>query len=374
MHIKFLLLSLLFCSIGTAQKKPYLLLGTYTSGKSEGIYVYTFDSKNANNSLISVAKTSNPSYLAISPNKKMVYAVNEKADTTGSVIGGAVTAFSFDAANGILTAMDKQLSGGTNPCYVSVDKSGKWVFAGNYSSGTLSVFPVKANGSIDAASQVIAHTGTGPNKERQEGPHVHATVVSPDNNYLFVPNLGIDKVMIYRIDKSNGKLTPAPTAFAKTDAGAGPRHFEFAPNKKYAYLMEEMSGNVIAYRYNNGKINKIQSISCLAKDFKGNVGAADIHVSHDGKFLYCSNRGDANTITIFAINQQNGKLTIAGYQPALGKTPRNFNFDPTGNFLLVANQQSDNIVIFNINRQTGLLTDTGKRISVPNPVCIKWIE
>ena len=374
MRIRFLLMSLLSCSIATAQKKPYLLVGTYTSGKSEGIYVYTFDSKNAGNNLISVAKTSNPSYLAISPNKKTVYAVNENADTTVSVIGGAVTAFSFDAANGILTAMDKQLSGGTNPCYVSVDKSGKWLFAGNYSSGTLSVFPVKANGSIDAASQVIAHTGTGPNKERQEGPHVHATVVSPDNDYLFVPNLGIDKVMIYRINKTTGKLTPASTAFAKTDAGAGPRHFDFAPNKKYAYLMEELSGNVIAYHYSDGKINKIQSISCLAKNFKGTVGAADIHVSHDGKFLYCSNRGDANTITIFAINQQDGKLTVAGYQPALGKTPRNFNFDPTGNFLLVANQQSDNIVIFKIDRKTGLLTDTGKRISVPNPVCIKWID
>ncbi len=374
MHIKFLLLSLLSCSIATAQKKPYLLVGTYTHGKSEGIYVYTFDSKNAGNNLISVAKTSNPTYLAISPNKKTVYAVNENADTTGSIIGGAVTAFQFDAANGILTAMDKQLSGGTNPCYVSVDKSGKWVFAGNYSSGTLSVFPVKANGSIDAASQEIANAGTGPNKERQEGPHVHATVVSPDNNYLFVPNLGIDKVMIYHIDKSNGKLTPAPIAFAKTDAGAGPRHFDFAPNKKYAYLIEELSGNVIAYHYSDGKINKIQSISCLAKDFKGTVGAADIHVSHDGKFLYCSNRGDANTITIFAINQQSGKLTVAGYQSALGKTPRNFNFDPTGNFLLVANQQSDNIVIFKIDRKTGLLTDTGKRISAPNPVCIKWIE
>lgn len=374
MSVKFLLLSLLAFSIATAQKKPYLLVGTYTSGKGEGIYVYTFNTKNADNNLISVAKISNPSYLAVSPDKKTVYAVNENADTTGSTVGGGVTAFSFNASNGILTAMDKQLSGGTNPCYVAVDKSGKWVFAGNYSSGTLAVFPVKANGSIDAARQVIAHRGMGPNKERQEGPHVHSTVLSPDNNYLFVPNLGIDKVMIYRFDKNKGKLTPAPTAFAKTDAGSGPRHFDFAPNNNYAYLMEELSGNVIAYRYNNGKLKKIQSISCLPKDFTGAIGAADIHVSHDGKFLYCSNRGDANSITIFTINQDNGKLTVAGYQSTLGKTPRNFNFDPTGNFLLVANQQSDDVVIFKIDRKTGLLTDTGKRISVPNPVCVKWID
>ena len=374
MRIKILLLSLISFVTVVAQKNPYLLVGTYTSGKSEGIYVYKFDSKTADNSLVSVAKTSNPSYLSISPNKKTIYAVNENADTTGSVIGGTVTAFSFDATNGKLTAMDKQLSGGTSPCYVSVDQSGKWVFTGNYSSGTLSVFPVKANGSIGAASQVIAQSGTGPNKERQEGPHVHSTVVSPDNNYLFVPNLGVDKVFIYKINKGTGKLTPTAAKFASTEPGSGPRHFDFAPNGKYAYLLEEMSANVIAYGYNNGKINKIQSISCLAKDFTGEVGAADIHVSHDGKFLYCSNRGDANTITIFAINQQTGKLTVAGYQSTLGKTPRNFNFDPTGNFLLVANQQSDNIVIFKINKKTGMLTDTGKHIEVGNPVCVKWID
>ena len=374
MRIKFLLLSLLLCSIVTAQKKPYLLVGTYTSGKAEGIYVYSFDTKNADNNFISVVKTSNPTYLAISPDKKIVYTVNENADTTGSVVSGSVTALLFNDATGTLTLLDKQLSGGTSPCYVAVDRSGKYVFAGNYSSGTVAVFPVKNNGSINAASQVIANSGTGPNVQRQEGPHVHATVVSPDNNYLFVPNLGTDKVMIYRINKTTGKLTPAPTPFAKTDGGAGPRHFDFAPNKKYAYLMEEMSGNVIAYRYNNGKINKIQSISCVAKDFTGTVGAADIHVSPDGHFLYCSNRGDANTITIFSISQQTGKLTIVGFQPSLGKTPRNFNFDPTGNFLLVANQQSDNIVIFKIDKKTGLLTDTGKQISVPNPVCVKWIS
>ena len=374
MRITFLLLSLISFTLATAQKKPYLLVGTYTSGKSEGIYVYSFDEKNATANLISTAKIKNPSYLAISPDKKTVYSVVESADTTGSVIGGGVTAFAFDAANGKLTALDKQPSGGTNPCYVSVTKSGKWVFAGNYSSGTLSVFPVTTKGNIGAASQTIAHSGTGPNKDRQEGPHVHATVLSPDNNYLFVPNLGIDKVMIYKLNQSTGKLTPAPMPFVRTAPGSGPRHFDFAPNKHYAYLMEELSGNVVTYTYNNGNLKQIQSISSIPKNFTGNIGCADIHVSPDGKFLYSSNRGDANTITIFSISQQTGKLSVVGYQPTLGKTPRNFNFDPTGNFLLVANQQSDNIVIFKIDKKTGLLTDTGKRISVPNPVCVKWID
>ena len=374
MCLKLLLAGLLAFNFASAQKNPYLLIGTYTSGKSEGIYVYDFNTANAENNLISVTKTSNPSYLAISPNKKTVYSVNENADTTGSYIGGSVTAFSFNAKDGKLTSMSTQQSGGTNPCYISVDQTGKWVFVGNYSSGTLSVYPVTANGNIAAASQVIAQSGTGPNTVRQEGPHVHAAVVSPDNNYLFVPNLGNDKVMIYSIDKSTGKLTPAPQQFAATLPGSGPRHFDFAPNKKYAYLMEELSGNVIGYGYNNGKLKQIQSISSLQKGFTGTAGCADIHVSKDGKFLYCSNRGDADLITIFSINQKNGQLTVAGHQSTLGKTPRNFNFDPSGNFLLVANQNSDNIVIFKIDRKTGLLTDTGKRISVPNPVCIKWID
>lgn len=374
--MKMIALSLLLFNYisASAQNENYLLIGTYTNGASEGIYVYKFNSVTGDNHFVSSVKTSNPSFLAISPNKKTVYAVNENADTSGSVIGGSITAFSFNGADGKLIPMATHPSGGTNPCYVSVDKTGKWVFAGNYSSGTLAVFPVTINGNIAAASQVIAQSGTGPNKQRQEGPHVHAAIVSPDNNYLFVPNLGNDKVMIYSINTTKGKLTPAPEKFVSTEPGSGPRHFDFAPNKKYAYLMEELSGNVIGYSYNNGKLKQIQSISSLQKDFTGAVGCADIHVSKDGKFLYCSNRGDANLITIFSINQKNGQLTVAGYQSTLGKTPRNFNFDPSGNYLLAANQNSDDIVIFKIDRKKGLLTDTGKRISVPNPVCITWID
>ncbi len=357
-----------------AQKNPYLLVGTYTSGKSEGIYVYSFDTKTGDNKMLSATKTSNPSYLAVSYDNKFVYAVNENADTTGTIIGGSVTAFAFNKPSATLTTLDKQLSGGTNPCYVAVDKTGKWVFAGNYSSGTLSVFPVKNDGSVEPASQVIAHSGTGPDKDRQEGPHVHSTVLSPDDKYLFVPNLGTDKIMIYRFDKGTGKLTPTAAKYAATKPGTGPRHFDFAPGGKHAYLAEELAGSVVAYSYKNGELKKLQEISVLQKGFSGATGVADIHVSHDGKFLYCSNRGDANLITIFAINPVSGTLKVAGYQSTLGKTPRNFSFDPTGNFLLAANQKSDDIIIFKVDKKTGLLTDTGKRIEVPNPVCIKWIE
>lgn len=372
MRLKFLLLALLAGSIVTAQKKTYLLVGTYTSKKGEGIYVYDFNTKTADNSLVSLVKSSNPSYLAVSPNKKIVYAANENADSTTEGIGGSVSAFAFD--NGQLTFINKQFSGGKHPCYVAVDKSGKWVFAGNYSSGTFAVFPTTSTGAIDPATQVIAHTGSGPNKDRQEASHVHATVLSPDNDYLFVPNLGIDKVMSYNFNKTTGKLTPSAQVSANSEPGSGPRHIEFAPNKKYAYLAEEMTGTVVVYAYKNGQLTRVQRISALPKDFKGSFGGADIHVSADNRFLYCSNRGSSNSITIFKIDQINGKLTVVGQQSTMGKTPRNFNFDPSGNFLLVANQESDNIVIFKINKATGLLTATGKQILVPNPVCVKWID
>jgi 6-phosphogluconolactonase len=301
-----------------------------------------------------------------------VYAVNENADSTRFTVGGNISAFAFNKANGTLTEINKQPSGGKHPCYVAIDKSGKWIFAGNYTSGSIGLLRANNDGSLDTLTQVIQHTGSGPNMERQQGPHVHSTNLSADDKYLYVPDLGIDKVMIYAFDKSKGALK-YKSAAAST-AGNGPRHFEFAPNNKFAYLMEEMTGTVVCYKANNGTLQLQQRISALAADFKGAIGSADIHVSPNGKFLYCSNRGDDNSISIFSIHPTDGKLTLIGHQSTLGKTPRNFNFDPSGNFLLVANQNTDDIVIFKIDKKTGLLTDTGKKINVGNPVCLKWIK
>lgn len=370
------LLSMAFL-ISCSQKKSeesYLLVGTYTSGKSEGLYVYSFNSTTGEFKQVSVAKNiSNPSYLAVSPDEKYVYAVNEDADKSKG--GGAVTAFSFNKQDGTLKELNSQPSGGDHPCYVSTDKNGKWVAVGNYTSGTVSVFPINKDGSLNAIAANIKHEGSGVNSERQEGPHVHSTVFSKDNNYLFVPDLGIDKIMIYAFNNKSGQLTPAGIPYVEVEPGAGPRHFDFSPNNKYAYLMEEMSGSISAYRYKGkGQLDLIQNISALPPDFIGTVGSADIHVSPDGKFLYASNRGESNTIAIFAINQQSGELVPVGHQSTLGKTPRNFNFDPSGNFLLAANQDSDDIVIFKRDKETGLLTDTGKKIEVGNPVCVKWIN
>jgi 6-phosphogluconolactonase len=363
---------LLFTLSVAAQKESYLLIGTYTGGKSEGIYVYKFNTATADNSFVSVAKSSNPSFLTVSPNKKFVYAVNENADSTRFTVGGNISAFSFNDSNGILTEINKQPSGGKHPCYVSIDKTGSWLFAGNYSSGSIGVLHANANGSLDSLHQTIQHEGSGPDKARQQGPHVHSTFLTPDNKYLLVPDLGIDKVMVYSFDKNKGVLEY--TSAAVSTPGNGPRHLSFSRDNKFVYLVEEMSGSVVCYKLNNGHLQFEQRIVALPADFKGVVGAADIHVSPNGNFLYCSNRGDANSITIFSIDKTNGHLAVTGQQSTMGKTPRNFNFDPSGNFLLVANQNSDDIFIFKMDQQTGLLTYTGKKIEVPNPVCIEWVK
>ncbi len=355
-------------------KDQFLIIGTYTTGTNDGIYVYKFNTETGENSFVSSVKTSNPSYLAISPNQKYVYAVNENADSTKFTVTGHVAAFSFDKITGKLNFINKQESGGKHPCYVSIDKTGKWVIVGNYSSGSLAVLPVRSNGSLDSSVQVIKHEGSSVNSERQEAPHVHATVLNKNNKILYVPDLGLDEVMLYNLDNKTGKLKEFVPPFVATEPGAGPRHIDIHPNGKYAYLMEELTGSVSVYEIEkNGYLSLVQNISGLPRDFEGAIGSADIHVSPDGKFLYCSNRGESNTIGIFSINKSNGQLEWIDHQSTLGKTPRNFNFDPTGNFLLVANQNSDEIVVFKRDKETGLLTDTGKRINVSKPVCLKWM-
>lgn len=355
----------------TTAQQHYLITGTYTSGKSEGIYVYIFNSSDGSYKEVSHVKISNPSYVAVSPDEKFVYAVEEDAAKNGK--GGAIAAFSFNKQTGMLTYINEQPSGGDHPCYVAVDKTGRWVVAGNYSSGSLAVLPVQPGGSLGTASELIQHEGSGVNKVRQAKPHVHCTFFSADNHFLFVPDLGIDKVMIYAFDETTGKLTAGKQPFAKSTDGAGPRHICFHPSDKYAYLVEELSGTVVVFDYGSGTLKSKQRISSMPVGDTSSAGSADIHVSPDGKFLYASNRADANTIAIFRIDQKDGTLSLAAHQSTLGKTPRNFNFDPSGKFLLVANQNSDEIVIFKRDIKTGLLTDTQNRIRTGKPVCLKWI-
>jgi len=369
------LLSVLFLlvTLAVAAQKTKLLIGTYTSGKSEGIYVYDFNTATAENKFISSAKTSNPSFVAVSPNKKMLYAVREDGDSVNN--GGAVTAFRLNRKKTELRLINKQSSGGNHPCHVSVDKTGQWVVVSNYTGGSFSVLPVNKDGSLASAKTTIQHYGKSVHKERQEKPHVHSAVFSSDNKYLLVADLGIDKLMVYRFDESSGIVTEDATASVSVSGGSGPRHIAFHPSQKFVYLTEELTGTVAGFSFSpTGKLKLFQTISAVPENYKGSFGGADIHVSPDGKFLYASNRGELNDLVIYAIDTATGVLSVVGHQSTLGIKPRNFNFDPSGDFLLVANQETDNIVIFSINHATGLLKDTGKQISVPNPVCIVWVE
>ena len=370
-----ILLALLFPLMTTAQKpdtgKSNLIIGTYTQpGKSEGLYVYEFNPENGDITLkAKAAGISNPSYLAISDDQDFVYAVNE----TGRENPGGVSSFKFEPKSGDLKFLNKVKSMGDDPCYISIDKKGKHVFVGNYSGGNLSAFKVQPDGSLYDAMQVIQHYGSSVNKSRQEKPHVHCTIISPDQKYLFVADLGTDKVNTYKIRNRSfpNILQEQQPPFTAVAPGSGPRHLTFHTNGKIAYLVHEITADVSVYQYHKGKLTPIQSISMLAPGFKGNNGAADIHVSADGKFLYASNRGDANEIVIYVIDQD-GKLSLTGRQPTLGKGPRNFAIDPSGNYLLAANQNSDEVVIFKRDRLSGLLSDSGKRLQVGQPVCLKF--
>ena len=355
----------LLSTIAFAQKTNYnLLIGTYTApGKSEGIYTYNFNTVNAVSSLKQITKgTANPSYLTISPDNKFVYAVNETGNTS------TVTAFKYDTKTGTLTFLNKVDSHGADPCFISADA--KNVIVANYSGGSLAVFSRKADGSLSEAVQVIKHTGKSIDpKGRQESAHVHMTKFTPDHKHLIVNDLGEDKTYIYNYNPTGKAKTLTAKKILKTNAGTGPRHITFSPNGKFAYLVHEFNGSITAFNYANGSLTKIQEIGTAAKDFNGKIDAADIHVSADGKFLYETNRGDANSISTFAI-LTTGELKLIETVSTLGKGPRNFTIDPSGKYLLVGHQYTNDIVIFNRNKNTGKLTDSGKRIDVGAPVCL----
>ena len=366
------LLTFLLGSLCASAQSFYLFAGTYTGSGSKGIYVYNFNAQTGNAKWVSNTDSStNPSYLTVAHNGDFVYAVNE----TNGTNPGRVSAYAFNKNKGTLEFLNTVLSGGDDPCYISTSNDDKWAAVANYTSGSVAVFPLNKNGSIQPYSQLIKDSGSSINKDRQATAHVHEAVFSAGNAYLFTPDLGMDKVMIYKFNHlSKQPLKPSSPAFVKAAPGSGPRHFAIHPNKKYAYLIHELSGTVTTYSYNNGKLVQLQDLPAHPAGYSGTIGSAEIAISPDGKFLYASNRGDENTITIFSINSSTGKLKLEGYQSTMGKGPRNFIIDPTGNFLLAANQNTDNIVIFKRNKQTGLLTNTGKEIHVPKPVCLQMLK
>ena len=352
-------------SLFTFGQNLLLFVGTYTTKTSEGIYSYRFNSKTGEFAPLSVAKNiTNPSFLAISPNQRFLYAVEGR--------GELVRAFSIDKPSGNLTLLNAQSSGGSNPVHLEVDQTNKWLIVGNYSSGNLSVLPINADGSLGKAAQTIAHEGKSINPERQNKPYVHSINMAPNNQDVFVPDLGMDKIMAYQFNAQTGQLSAGNPPFMAGTPGAGPRHFTFHPNGKFAYVIQELDATITGFSYKNGQLAAVQTVKTLPDDYVGSKSCADIHISPDGKFLYGSNRGH-ESLVIFNINPKTGQLNLVGHQNVLGKTPRNFAIDPTGNFVLVANQDTDNVVIFRRDKQTGKMTATGQEIKVSMPVCLKFM-
>lgn len=365
--MRFLILSVITALASSVYAQDqYLFVGTYTGKNSEGIYVYRFNPTAGDMQKVSSTMTENPSYLAVSPDKKFIYSVNENGDGKGGV-----SAFAFDAASGKLSPLNSQLSHGDHPCYISVDGTGKWVVAGNYTGGNFSVFPVNNDGSLGDAVQIIEHNGTGLNKKRQEKPHVHSVVFTPDQKYLAVADLGTDKIYMYPFDATAQKPLTETAVETSTAAGAGPRHIIFHKSLPYAYTIEELSGKVSAYKVNgDGTLGALQSISAHPAGYKGDIGSAAIKISNDGKTLYASNRGGSNTIAAFTIDQTSGKLKLVDIKTSGGKAPRDFTIDPSDKYILSANGGSDNVTIFKRNGKNGAVGEQVKQVNISQPVCL----
>ena len=345
----------------------FAYVGTYTPSGSAGIYAYQVDAATEQLTQTSTAKSNNPSFLAFHPNKRVLYAVSEEGE-----LKGIISAFAIDPNTGALSFLNQQPTNGSAPCHVVVDASGQSVITANYSSGSLCVFPIAADGTLSPMSDFVQHSGSGPDKARQEGPHAHSVNLSPDNRFVFACDLGLDRVFIYALDAEKGKLTLHGEA--RTAPGAGPRHFAFHPNGKFAYAINELDSTVTAFRYDTaaGSLSEIQAISTLPEGFSGTSYCADIHVHASGKYVLGSNRGH-DSLAIFAVDEATGQLTSLGQTSTGGGWPRNFAIAPSGKHVFVANQYTDNVVQFAFDAATGQLTPTGHVISVPTPVCIKFL-
>ena len=359
---------------GSPSGRYLLYVGTYTKGASKGIYVYSYDAKSGESEPLGLAaETPNPSFLAVDPRQRVLYAVNELTQYKGSS-SGAVTAFGIDRTNGKLSPINEVASRGADPCYLSLDKTGRYVLVANYTGGSVAVFPVRKDGGLGDATAFVQHVGTGKKPARQEGPHAHWIETTPDNRFALAADLGLDEILVYRFDGTRGTLAANDPPFAKVNAGAGPRHVAFHPNGKVLYAIDELASTVTVFSFDpsKGTLHLLQSLSTLPSGFTGNNDTAEIHVHPNGKFLFASNRGH-DSIALFSIDQKTGTLTVVDHFSTQGKTPRNFELDPTGTRLLVANQDSDNIVFFNIDVQTGHLTATGRQLKAPSPVSLRFV-
>ena len=347
----------------SAQDNYNLLVGTYTNAcASKGIYVYDFNINTLEYKLKSnTDAVVNPSYLTVSNDKKFIYSVNEDGAKS------TISSFKYNTVTGKLDFINKTDSKGADPCYIINDD--KNVLVANYSGGTISVFNKKADGSLADAIQVIKLGGSGPDKSRQESAHAHMVYFSPDKKYVFANDLGSDKIYMYTYNPDGGARTLLLKEAFPVKAGSGPRHLVFNPNGTFVYLLQELDGSLTTFDYANDKLTQVQELNVTPNLLAGKHGAADIHISNDGKYLYATNRGDANTISAFRVHA-NGLLQMVQQISTQGSAPRNFAITPNDAYVLVANQNTNNITIFKRDKSTGLLTDTGKKIELCQPVCL----
>jgi 6-phosphogluconolactonase len=349
-----------------AEKEDLVYIGTYTRGGSKGIYAYRFAPASGKLTEVGVAaEVQNPSFLYVTPNGKHLYSVGEESK-------GMVTAYEVDRASGKLKLLNEQQTGGDGPCHLIADKAGKHLLLAHYGSGSVAAFSLKPDGSLGERTALVQHSGSSANPKRQEGPHAHSVNFSKSDKYAVVADLGLDQYIVYAVDPAKGALTEH--SVAKVAPGSGPRHFSFHPSYRYAYGVNELLSTVTAFRWDesSGKLSEIQTISTLPADFKGTSYCAEILTHPGGKFVYASNRGH-DSLAAFSI-ASDGKLTFAGTTPTGGKTPRNFRIHPSGAWLIAANQDAGNLVVFRLDKSSGKLTPTGDQAKVPFPVCIRFVS
>ena len=372
----------LMCSIALsivsslhADEKPcWVYLGAYAKGEDQGITLCKLDRKNGKLEKVKVfGGHRNPAFLEVHPSGKFLYAVNEINDFKRKT-AGALTAFSVDAKTGNLKQINQVSSRGGGACHLTIDARGKVLLVANYGGGNIASFRIGEDGALSEAVSFFQHEGSSVDERRQKGPHAHSINFDPTNKRAYCADLGLDQVLVYKLNK-NGKLKTNDPPFAKTQPGGGPRHMNFHPSGKFAFVNLEMTSKITVFAHHGktGALNEVQTVSTLPKDFAGNNSTAEIRVHPNGKFVYCSNRGH-DSIVVFAIDEESGKLTLVESEPSGGKTPRNFCIDPSGAFLLAANQNTNNVVVFRIDGKTGSLTPTGSSIESPKPVCVRFVE
>lgn len=360
-------------SAGSRRGDGLLFVGTYTDDKrTDGVYLVRFDARSGALQLLGSANVGpNPSFLALHPNGRVLYAVNE-VDKVGASASGAICAFKI-GRDGSLARIGEELTHGGSPCYVSVDRRGRAVFVANYVGGNVAAFPIGADGGLGAASSVVQHRGKGPNAERQEGPHAHCIMPDPSGQFALSADLGADRVFVYRLDAGGGTLSHVDGADGTLSPGAGPRHIAFHPKLPLLYVVNELDSTITTFAFDGarGTLTPRGSVSTLPANWKGESTGADIHVASLGNVLYTSNRGH-NSIAVLTIAPTTGELSAAQWIPTEGDIPRNFGLDPSERWLLVANQHSDNVVVYSRDPRSGRLTLTPHRLAVPSPVCIRF--